>query len=609
MFPIGGGQRKTGGAGVFSSLVITGSTTTNNSVTENDATVVGGPNPTLNVTTNFAPTGSSASIVAALYGRVNYTGTGGQAGAVWTGGNNSVSNTTVTIVAGGAGTILIGMPVSYSGSPAGLTVTAKGTSTGGAGTIILSSAVAIPNGTTITFTNQGHEIGCLGWATMNAAGQTMPLIIGCEGKVENYAGTVTVANGLNGQLSVNAVGQTVGTFCGANLDVTSNAGTITSYYGALIQGSGNTGTIGTFIGVGMIAPIGTLTNGYGILIPDMTASVLNIGVLSQVSSGVGKYNLYLSGSAGNYLQGRTTIGTNVDDGVSALQVAGSATVSGAITGPIGISFTSYLFANLPAASTVTGLMVRVSDVGAAGSYWVSDGVVWRPLNGHLDLALTGIVLAIPSSGSMANNGVVTLTTAFASTYSNCYLYFPANAIVAGSAAGLYFTQMTSTTAGTVFNNTYTSGTPLIPASPTPFVTTGPGAYVQSTSALTVFTYTVQAGVMSLNGELIIEPAIQYPNSATSKTITISLAGTSLYSRARTTSRSDAPLISLRNRGVANRQIAPYDPSSTYSVAAASAGVQYTINTAVSCDVTIGLQLALATDYAVLDTIAVRLRSQ
>jgi hypothetical protein len=97
---------------------------------------------------------------------------------------------------------------------------------------------------------------------------------------------------------------------------------------------------------------------------------------------------------------------------------------------------------------------------------------------------SNVPFIIPSSGSMGDNGALTVTTAFVYTYPKAYVYLPANAIVAGSAAGWYYTTFSSTTVGTVFNNVYdpsVGGEPTVPTT-VPFVTTGPGAYTQDVAA-------------------------------------------------------------------------------------------------------------------------------
>ena len=60
---------------------------------------------------------------------------------------------------------------------------------------------------------------------------------------------------------------------------------------------------------------------------------------------------------------------------------------GPITGGV---IPSSTWANIPAASTVSaGTQWRVTDIGSAGSIWVSDTVRWRPLGGRVILARLG----------------------------------------------------------------------------------------------------------------------------------------------------------------------------------------------------------------------------
>ena len=181
-----------------------------------------------------------------------------------------------------------------------------------------------------------------------------------------------------------------------------------------------------------------------------------------------------------------------------------------------------LYANLPAASACkVGDLALVTDIGSAGSIWVSDGTTrWYPLGGMVDMFLSAqMPMCMPSSGSIGNNGALSGLTAFAITLPPCYMYFPVNTIAAGVAAGLYYVVMSSTTAGTIYNNTYTSGIPTIPASPTAFSTTGPGAYTQSTSETTVLTWTLPGATLFPGADLHTELVWFAANTAGTKTIT------------------------------------------------------------------------------------------
>lgn len=154
---------------------------------------------------------------------------------------------------------------------------------------------------------------------------------------------------------------------------------------------------------------------------------------------------------------------------------------------------------------------RPSAVGNSGKTFfcsdynvllLSNGTVWRATNGDKFCLMSGgIICGTPSSGSIGDNGALTLTTALLQTFSQgLYLYFPANAIAAGVAAGSYWTVMSSTTAGTIYNNTYIGGKPVAPVSPTAFSTTGPGAYTQTTAAsITNVSMTLPGGIIGLEG--------------------------------------------------------------------------------------------------------------
>lgn len=141
-------------------------------------------------------------------------------------------------------------------------------------------------------------------------------------------------------------------------------------------------------------------------------------------------------------------------------------------------------------------------------------------------------LVIPSSGTMGNNGALTTTTAVPFAYPRAYVYLPSGAIATGSTAGWYYAVFSSTTAATVYNNVYTPGagtTPTIPTSPTPFVTTGPGAYTQSVSQIGAFVYQVPANMLGPTGTLRVKASFACDSSANSKVGTFYFGGSTLGS--------------------------------------------------------------------------------
>lgn len=170
------------------------------------------------------------------------------------------------------------------------------------------------------------------------------------------------------------------------------------------------------------------------------------------------------------------------------------------------------------------------------------------------LGQSGIPMVLAGSGSMGNNGALTLTTALAAIYASAYVYLPANAIVSGSAAGWYYATFSSTTAATVFNNTYSSGTPAVPASPTAFVTTGPGAYTGKSTTQTAYNISIPGNTIGVNGGLRVHLGMTWTNTAASKTTQLVFGGTNFANFAGTTTTSGELMYGFKNRGVAGAQV-------------------------------------------------------
>lgn len=100
----------------------------------------------------------------------------------------------------------------------------------------------------------------------------------------------------------------------------------------------------------------------------------------------------------------------------------------------------------------------------------------------------------PASCTMGNNGALSDHPALNMIYDQgSWTYFDASQLYAGSTAGWYWTVWSSTTAATVYANTYTpGGDDSAPASPTAIVATGPGAITGSTSEITCASLTLPA---------------------------------------------------------------------------------------------------------------------
>jgi hypothetical protein len=227
------------------------------------------------------------------------------------------------------------------------------------------------------------------------------------------------------------------------------------------------------------------------------------------------------------------------------------------------------------------------------------------------LAQSAIPLILQSSGSIANNGALTGLTALPSTIANCYMWFPTNTISAATPAGWYYVTMSSATAGTIFNNTYTTGSPTIPGSPTAFVTTGPGAYTQTTgSYIQSASVTVLANSMGVNGAVECWANGVNNNSAGQKTVAPFFGGSANYVSSYTLSLGGAIQTSVRNRGKTNAQSQANNTITTVQMgdigAVNSNPTTFTIDTTVNQTFSIGLKIATATDFVFIDAFSIRL---
>lgn len=220
----------------------------------------------------------------------------------------------------------------------------------------------------------------------------------------------------------------------------------------------------------------------------------------------------------------------------------------------------------------------------------------------------GVPMILPSSGTMGNNGALSALTALPTIYADCFMYFPQgtiNTVVSGPgyAAGLYYVKMSSTTAGTVYNATYSSGVPTIPANLLAFATTGLGAYTQTTAAdETLISLTVPGGSIGPNGGLTVYPMWSHPNNANNKTEKIWLDGTARYSQTNTTTLSEQRPWRLSNRGSQQSQV-----HSTFIglVNSASTLLFTAIDTSIDKTMLFTASLATATDYVVLESFEIQ----
>lgn len=145
-----------------------------------------------------------------------------------------------------------------------------------------------------------------------------------------------------GHVVMNSAGQNSGPLYSFRARGECLAGTISSFTGYYVAAPNNAGTITTYTGVSVAAPSGTVTNAFGVTVADLAGSTASRALNAQISSGTGKYNLYCSGTARNYLRGKTSFGADVDGEMYVTTEDGIAIKDG-ITAPAALAGYAKLF--------------------------------------------------------------------------------------------------------------------------------------------------------------------------------------------------------------------------------------------------------------------------
>jgi hypothetical protein len=222
------------------------------------------------------------------------------------------------------------------------------------------------------------------------------------------------------------------------------------------------------------------------------------------------------------------------------------------------------------------------------------------------LGQSHIPFVMASSGTMGNNGALSAITAVAAIYPAAYVYLPAAVIASGSLAGWYFAVFSSTSTATVYNNTYSGGTPQIPASPTAFVTTGPGAFTQTTgSFIGTYSLTIPGNTIGANGSVRVSKMLSMNNSAGAKSSEDIFGGTQFSLNAPTADLSTGVVTGFSNRGTTNVQ-AMLGATSGAGGATTTAPFFGAVDTTQNQTMAVSLKLATATDTITLENVFVEL---
>lgn len=299
-----------------------------------------------------------------------------------------------------------------------------------------------------------------------------------------------------------------------------------------------------------------------------------------------------------------------DDGVFIMgnTPASSATASFSALSGSGVTMT------MSAAS----LLGTSSDVGRVLT--IDDGGTFKyaTVTTHSSTTVATVTLTgtLSGTGPFANSVIwLTGSKPLVAVFDAAYVYMPANAIHASSTADWYYCVMESTTVGTLYDDVYTqlSGTPAIPGSPTPFSSTGPGAYTQTTTSMAGPSVTVLAGAMGLNGVLEFAVIASCANTANLKRGDVTYAGASVFSwlMDSNTNTNYANIGSMRNRGATNRTISSRQDSANDSGDASKAFggnmSRGSMNTAVDQSLEFKLKLATVTnDWLALEAYSAKL---
>ena len=236
-----------------------------------------------------------------------------------------------------------------------------------------------------------------------------------------------------------------------------------------------------------------------------------------------------------------------------------------------------------------------------------DGVVegvMGPGPALQSLAQTGFPVGLPPNGTIAFNGQLTLDTALPTIYSGgIWLRFPPEAVLDDETGGLYWCVMTSTTQGTVYAPRVDTslgfvarrGNTAVP------VTGSDSPYMQDTSVDIVITrFTLPANSMGPRGRMRFNTALCSPSNANQKIFkwVIGPSNILLWSHILTTSSfSGGYPIEIRARGTDRIVTSNWGGATLQS----SNPIFYaTINHTVQQDIVAIAQLAVATDYVILE---------
>lgn len=221
------------------------------------------------------------------------------------------------------------------------------------------------------------------------------------------------------------------------------------------------------------------------------------------------------------------------------------------------------------------------------------------------LCSSGAPVIIPSNGTIATNGTVTLVTALPTTYSGgAWVYFPATAFAGTGVAGLYWTVMSSTTVGVVYQNIVLQTEnfePNVPSVLLGAVTGSNTSYTQTiNSDFYIFRGTVPGGLMGKFGQVSYKVLFATNATANSKPVKINFNSTAIHTSS--LSSNAAVIIDKETtcRGTPYQQVSNPLAALGHGAIASGSPLYLSVDTTADFDITVTGQLSTATDYIVME---------
>lgn len=275
---------------------------------------------------------------------------------------------------------------------------------------------------------------------------------------------------------------------------------------------------------------------------------------------------------------------------------------------------------------VTGLIWFLDDRLDAQVINPNQTTVTTPLTNsgsttNPNLSITGAIYALGQSyipicilpnATVNASGALSLSSTspgLPGTFADLYGILPSTALSpTGTLSGAFYIQMSSATAGQVFTTQYTTGTPLIPNSPTSAIGVNSG-YTQGTTEVASYELVIPANTIGSGDWLEVIPSFSYVNNSDTKSFrlrfgTAGTGGTQFAGSSGTTTVNSGGFIwGIEARGHTNSNATFPTGSSTVN-GTGTAVVYSQIDTTQNQVLTITLQVGAATDYICLEGIKV-----